>query len=93
MTHNEKRTHWVKEGAIGLSTGILFGLTNVVVGHVSQNIQFKYYFETMKESFYYQKPFDTIKTKMQAQKGYENLSMIKSFRSVLIRDGLRGLYR
>ncbi len=35
MTHNEKRTHWVKEGAIGLSTGILFGLTNVVVGHVS----------------------------------------------------------
>ena len=39
MTHNEKRTHWVKEGAIGLSTGILFGLTNVVVGHVSWNIQ------------------------------------------------------
>jgi hypothetical protein len=35
MTHNEKRTHWVKEGAIGLGTGILFGLTNVCVGHVS----------------------------------------------------------
>ena len=34
MTHNEKRTHWVKEGAIGLGTGILFGVTNVVVGHV-----------------------------------------------------------
>ena len=38
MTHNEKRTHWFKEGAIGLGTGILFGLTNVVVGHV--NIHF-----------------------------------------------------
>jgi thiosulfate reductase cytochrome b subunit len=38
MTHNEKRTHWVKEGGIGLATGILFGLTNVVVGHVTKII-------------------------------------------------------
>lgn len=34
MTHNEQRTHWVKEGIIGLGTGILFGVTNVAVGHV-----------------------------------------------------------
>jgi hypothetical protein len=35
MSHNEKRTHWVKEGALGLGTGILYGLSSVVVGHVS----------------------------------------------------------
>ena len=34
MTHNEKRTTWIKEGGIGLATGVLFGLTNVVIGHV-----------------------------------------------------------
>ena len=34
MTHNEQRTHWVKEGFIGLGTGILFGSTVVAVGHV-----------------------------------------------------------
>lgn len=41
MTHNEKRTHWVKEGGIGLATGILFGLTNVVVGHVIFFLNYK----------------------------------------------------
>jgi solute carrier family 25 carnitine/acylcarnitine transporter 20/29 len=41
MTHNEKRSHWVKEGAIGLGTGILFGLTNVVVGHPFDTIKTK----------------------------------------------------
>lgn len=71
MSHNEKRSHWVKEGAIGLTTGILFGVTNVIVGH----------------------PFDTIKTKMQAQKGYENFSMFKTFKIVIAKDGLTGLYR
>ena len=34
MSHNEKRAHWVKEGGIALGTGVLFGLTNVVIGHV-----------------------------------------------------------
>jgi hypothetical protein len=34
MSHNEVRSHWLKEGAIGLGTGILYGLTSVVVGHV-----------------------------------------------------------
>ncbi|TFJ86963.1 hypothetical protein NSK_002050 [Nannochloropsis salina CCMP1776] len=48
MTHNEKRQHWLKEGAIGLGTGVLYGVTSVAVGH----------------------PFDTIKTKMQAQEGF-----------------------
>jgi hypothetical protein len=43
MTHNEKRAHWVKEGGIGLATGILFGLTNVVVGHVISKIRKIYY--------------------------------------------------
>jgi len=71
MTHNEKRSHWVKEGGIGLATGILFGLTNVVVGH----------------------PFDTIKTKMQAQKGFENMSMTRSFSVIFKNEGIRGLYR
>jgi solute carrier family 25 carnitine/acylcarnitine transporter 20/29 len=33
MTHNEERAHWLKEGALGLSTGILYGLTSVAVGH------------------------------------------------------------
>lgn len=27
MTHNEKRQHWLKEGAIGLGTGVLYGIT------------------------------------------------------------------
>lgn len=71
MSHNEKRTHWLKEGGIGLATGILFGITNVVVGH----------------------PFDTIKTKMQAQKGFENLSMVKSFIQVFKSQGVTGFYR
>ncbi len=34
MTHNEKRAHWVKEGAISLGTGILFGVTVVGTAHV-----------------------------------------------------------
>ena len=29
MAHNEARGHWLKEGAIGLSTGILYGVTSV----------------------------------------------------------------
>ena len=54
MTHNEKRTHWLKEGGIGLATGILFGLTNVVVGHVSTHIYLYIYidgFEFYKKKF------------------------------------------
>lgn len=38
-------------------------------------------------------PFDTIKTKMQAQHGYENHSMIRSFTTTLKKQGIRGLYR
>lgn len=71
MTHNEKRSHWLKEGGIGLATGILFGVTNVVVGH----------------------PFDTIKTKMQAQKGFENMGMVKTFMIIFKKEGVKGLYR
>ena len=40
MSHNEVRSHWFKEGAIGLGTGILYGLTSVVVGHVCRFMGF-----------------------------------------------------
>ena len=38
-------------------------------------------------------PLDTIKTKMQAQTGFEKTSMTKSFTQVLKTQGLKGLYR
>lgn len=72
MTHNEKRQHWLKEGAIGLGTGVLYGITSVAVGH----------------------PFDTIKTKMQAQEGFlKGSGMLSSFSTVLRTQGLPGLYK
>jgi solute carrier family 25 carnitine/acylcarnitine transporter 20/29 len=71
MTHNERRTHWFKEGLIGLGVGILYGTTNIAVGH----------------------PFDTIKTKMQAQVGFEKTNMFQSFAKTLRSQGIRGLYR
>ncbi|XP_070563411.1 mitochondrial substrate carrier family protein S-like [Ptychodera flava] len=71
MTHNEDRTHWFKEGAIGLGVGILYGTTNVAVGH----------------------PFDTVKTKMQAQAGFEGSGMFRTFVKTLRTQGIIGLYR
>ncbi|XP_064627000.1 uncharacterized protein LOC135487308 [Lineus longissimus] len=71
MTHNEERSHWVKEGTIGLGVGILYGVTNVCVGH----------------------PFDTIKTKMQAQAGFERNGMAQTFLKTLKTQGPVGLYR
>jgi len=71
MTHNEERKHWMKEGAIGLGVGVLYGVSNVMAGH----------------------PFDTIKTKMQAQVGFEDQSMIRSFMKTLKAEGIIGLYR
>ncbi len=38
-------------------------------------------------------PFDTIKTKMQAQSGFESQNMFKSFAKTVREQGLRGLYR
>ena len=38
-------------------------------------------------------PFDTVKTKMQAQPGFESQGMIKSFAKTLRMDGIKGLYR
>jgi solute carrier family 25 carnitine/acylcarnitine transporter 20/29 len=38
-------------------------------------------------------PFDTIKTKMQAQRGFETSNMIRSFTTTLRTQGIRGLYR
>lgn len=73
MTHNEPRSNALKDGAIGLSTGLLYGATSVLVGH----------------------PFDTIKTKMHAQRGFadSHLSMTNSFRNVYRSSGVAGLYR
>lgn len=71
MTHNEERVHWIREGAIGLGVGVLYGFTTVVVGH----------------------PFDTLKTKMQAQTGFEGTSMVQTFWKTLKTHGVRGLYR
>ncbi|KAG1671217.1 Mitochondrial substrate carrier family protein L [Nymphon striatum] len=71
MTHNEDRTHWLKEGGIGLAVGVLYGVTNVVTGH----------------------PFDTIKTKMQAQHGFEKSNMFNAFVKIVRKEGMVGLYR
>lgn len=38
-------------------------------------------------------PFDTIKTKMQAQHGFENEGMIRSFAKTVRSQGIKGLYR
>ena len=38
-------------------------------------------------------PFDTIKTKMQAQQGFENEGMIRSFAKTVKTQGIKGLYR
>ena len=54
-----------------ISVGVLYGVTNVVVGH----------------------PFDTLKTKMQGQAGFENTSMVQTFWKTLKTQGVRGLYR
>ncbi|XP_052776716.1 mitochondrial substrate carrier family protein L-like [Mya arenaria] len=71
MTHSEKRTHWFKEGGIGLGVGILYGLTNTCVGH----------------------PWDTLKTKMQAQAGFEKTGLFQTLTKTLRSQGVIGLYR
>lgn len=38
-------------------------------------------------------PFDTIKTKMQAQRGFESEGMVRSFVKTVKTQGIRGLYR
>ena len=38
-------------------------------------------------------PFDTVKTKMQAQSGFESRGMIKTFTTTVQEQGIRGLYR
>ena len=38
-------------------------------------------------------PFDTIKTKMQAQRGFETTNMFRSFVATVKSQGIRGLYR
>ena len=38
-------------------------------------------------------PFDTVKTKMQAQTGFESRGMLRTFTTTLHEQGIRGLYR
>lgn len=38
-------------------------------------------------------PFDTVKTKMQAQEGYEAEGMFRTFGRTLKEQGVRGVYR
>ena len=38
-------------------------------------------------------PFDTIKTKMQAQPGFERVGMVNAFAKTFRAEGVRGLYR
>ena len=35
MTHNEKRSTWIRESMLGLGTGVFYGISVVAVGHVS----------------------------------------------------------
>ena len=39
------------------------------------------------------KPFDTIKTKMQAQVGFEKEGMVNTIIKTIKNDGIKGLYR
>ena len=41
MSHGEKRSNWIREGALSAFTGGLFGLTNTVVGHPLDTIKTK----------------------------------------------------
>lgn len=41
MTHSEKRGHWLREGLLGLSTGVLYGMTSVAVGHPLDTVKTK----------------------------------------------------
>lgn len=56
---------------LGLGTGVLYGLTSVVVGH----------------------PWDTVKTKMQAQKGFEDAGMIRTIAKTFREQGPMAFYR
>lgn len=41
MSHNEKRTHWLKEGAISLGVGVCYGATVVITAHPFDTIKTK----------------------------------------------------
>ena len=91
MTHNEKRAHWIIEGLIGTGTGILFGVTVVATAHVTLIKLFKRNLnKNLKNPI---KPFDTIKTKMQAQVGFEKEGMVNTIIKTIKNDGIKGLYR
>lgn len=41
MSHNEKRTVWWKEGIAAMISGVLYGVTNVIVGHPLDTVKTK----------------------------------------------------
>jgi solute carrier family 25 carnitine/acylcarnitine transporter 20/29 len=41
MTHNEKRSNWLREGLITTVTGIIFGATNTLTGHPFDTVKTK----------------------------------------------------
>ena len=76
-----------------MSAGFFFGITNVAIGHVFINLSFykiDFVYELKK---IYKQPFDTIKTKMQAEKGFENRSMLNTSLNILKTDGIKGFYK
>ena len=93
MTHNEKRTSWLKEGLIAQGVGVIYGVTVTAVGHVSNN-RFKNSIQhsTVQIHLIFQ-PFDTIKTKMQAEKGYESKGMLQTCVKIFKTGGIKGFYR
>ena len=40
MTHNEKRADWMKEGIIGFSIGVIYGVTVTATSHVNKKNKF-----------------------------------------------------
>lgn len=100
MAHNQKRTVWYKEGLLGLATGVLYGSTSVAVG-AYERVACVILLEsrpTVAKSWLLNAktghPFDTIKTKMQAQAQYMGKnSMISTFVNVFKQEGIRGWYR
>ena len=73
MTHSEPRTVWWKEGIFAVFGGIVYGATNVIVGH----------------------PFDTIKTKLQAERQHmsSEATVTSTARRIMRNEGTAGFYR
>lgn len=70
VLHDGKRSHWFREFYLQIVSGVVYGMSNTLIGH----------------------PLDTVKTKMQAQAGYEG-SMMKEIKHIWKVDGFKGFFR